>query len=149
MVMTFIQGETLEKYLERTSGNRLPPGEALQIGRQLCDVLQYLHGQQPPIIFCDVTPGNIMRTPDGQIYLIDFGMAHRFKPGPKKDLAPFGSPGYAPPEQFNRGQATPRSDIYSLGATMYQLLSGYSPASAPFHSHCTGRGRRQPDAVCQ
>jgi hypothetical protein len=132
-VMSFIQGETLEKYLERTSGNRLPLVETLQIGRQLCDVLQYLHNQQPPIIFCDVTPGNIMRTPDGQIYLIGFGMAHRFKPGQKKDLAPFGSPGYAPPEQFNKGQATPRSDIYSLGATMYQLLTGYNPANAPLH----------------
>lgn len=132
-VMSFIQGETLQKYLDRTSGNRLPLAETLQIGKQLCDVLQYLHNQQPPILFCDVTSGNIMRTPDGQTYLIGFGMAHRCKPGQKKDLTPFGSPGYAPPEQFNKGQATPRSDIYGLGATMYQLLSGYNPASAPLH----------------
>jgi tRNA A-37 threonylcarbamoyl transferase component Bud32 len=133
MVMSFIQGETLEAYLTRTNRNKLPLSEVLSISKQLCTVLHYLHSQYPPIIFRDVKPANIMRAPDGQIYLIDFGVARRFKPGQKKDTIPFGSIGYAPPEQFNKTQTTPRADIYSLGATMYQLLSGHEPDTTPFH----------------
>src|SRR5258708_868324 len=133
MVMSFIQGETLEAYLTRTNRNKLPLSEVLSISKQLCTVLHYLHSQYPPIIFRDVKPANIMRAPDGQIYLIDFGVARRFKPGQKKDTTPFGSIGYAPPEQFNKTQTTPRADIYSLGATMYQLLSGHEPDTTPFH----------------
>lgn len=132
MIMSFIRGETLEAYLERTGRTKLPLDEVLQIGKQLCAVLQYLHTQYPPIIFRDVKPANIMRVPDGRIYLIDFGVARRFKVGQKKDTTPFGSLGYAPPEQFGKAQTTPRSDIYSLGATMYQLLSGHEPDAAPF-----------------
>ncbi len=132
IVMSFIQGETLEDYLKHTNRHKLAFPEVLQIGKQLCAALSYLHSQQPPIIFRDVKPANIMRTPDGQIYLIDFGVARRFKPGQAKDTTPFGSIGYAPPEQFNKAQTTPRSDIYSLGATLYQLLTGYEPDSTPF-----------------
>jgi serine/threonine protein kinase len=132
MVMSFIQGETLEDYLKRPNCNKLPLNEVLRIGEQLCTALYYLHSQYPPIIFRDVKPANIMRAPDGQIYLIDFGVARRFKPGQKKDTTPFGSIGYAPPEQFNKAQTTPRSDIYSLGATFYQLLTGHEPDSTPF-----------------
>ena len=74
-----------------------------------------------------------MRTPDGHIYLIDFGIARHFKPGQAKDTVYYGSMGYAPPEQYGRAQTTPRTDIYSLGATLYQLLSGHDPSSSPFH----------------
>lgn len=132
LIMSFIQGETLEAYLERTRRIKLPLDEVLLIGKQLCAVLHYLHRQHPPIIFRDLKPANIMRAPDGQIYLIDFGVARHFKAGQKKDTVPLGSMGYAPPEQFGKGQTTPRSDIYSLGATMYQLLSGQEPETAPF-----------------
>ena len=131
MAMTFIQGETLEDHLERTRSKKLPLREVLDIGKQLSSVLYYLHNQYPSIIFRDVKPANIMRTPDGHIYLIDFGVARRFKSGQKKDTIPFGSLGYAAPEQFGKAQTTPRSDIYALGATLYELLSGHEPASAP------------------
>src|ERR1700731_3590432 len=89
LVMNFIQGETLEDYLSHTQGQILPLDDALHIGQDLCNVLNYLHTHQPPIIFRDLKPGNIMRSPDGQIYLIDFGIARLFKPGQAKDTTSY------------------------------------------------------------
>lgn len=132
LVMSFIQGETLANYLSQAKAGKLPLNEALQIGLQLCDVLDYLHAQQPPIVFRDLKPTNIMRTASGHIYLIDFGIARHFKPGQARDTVYYGSMGYAPPEQYGKAQTTPRSDIYSLGATLYQLVSGHDPSSTPF-----------------
>ncbi len=132
LVMSFIQGNTLADYLSQTKAGKLPLDETLSIGLQLCDVLGYLHTQQSPIIFRDLKPANIMRTTSGHLYLIDFGIARHFKPGQARDTAYYGSMGYAPPEQFGRAQTTPRSDIYSLGALLYQLVSGYDPTSSPF-----------------
>lgn len=131
LVMSFVKGQTLTEYL-RTRNGRLSVKETLEIGIVLCSVLHYLHTNQPPIIFRDLKPSNIMRTVDGHIYLIDFGIARFFKPGQTKDTANHGTSGYASPEQYGTSQTTPRSDIYSLGATLYQLLSGYEPASTPF-----------------
>src|SRR2546421_5415189 len=122
LAMSFIEGETLEEYLGHAHGGKLPVEEVLQMGTQLCSVLGYLHNRQPAIIFRDLKPANIMRTPDGHIYLIDFGIARHFKPGQAKDTAYFGSIGYAPREQFGRAQTTSRSDIYSLGAALHQLI---------------------------
>ena len=132
LAMSFIEGETLEEYLGHAQGGKLPLEEVLQIGTQLCSVLGYLHNRQPAIIFRDLKPANIMRTSDGHIYLIDFGIARHFKPGQAKDTAYYGSMGYAPPEQYGKAQTTARSDIYSLGATLYQLVSGHDPSSSPF-----------------
>jgi serine/threonine protein kinase len=131
MAMTFIQGETLEDHQEHARDKKLPLHEVVEIGKQLSSVLYYLHTQYPPIIFRDVKPANVMRTPDGRIYLIDFGVARRFKSGQKKDTMPFGSIGYAAPEQFGKAQTTAHSDIYGLGATLYELLTGHDPASTP------------------
>jgi ribosome recycling factor len=131
LVMSFIQGETLEEYLA-TKGGKLPIQEVLDIGIQLATVLSYLHSHQPPIIFRDLKPANVMRTPDGHLYLIDFGIARHFKAGQAKDTAAYGSMGYAPPEQYGKAQTTPQSDIYSLGATLHQLLSGNDPSQSPF-----------------
>jgi serine/threonine protein kinase len=128
LAMRFLEGKTLETYLSEATNSMLPILEALDIGVQLCTVLDYLHTQQPPIIFRDLKPANIMRVPDGQVYLIDFGIARLFKPGQAKDTAAFGSPGYAAPEQYGNAQTTPRSDIYSLGAIFHQLLSGNDPS---------------------
>ena len=132
LVMSFIEGETLEKYLSNAMNGKLPVHEVLNIGITLCLVLDYLHMHKPPIIFRDLKPANIMRTPEGDIYLIDFGIARHFKPGQAKDTANYGSAGYAAPEQYGHSQTTPRSDVYSLGATLYQLLTGYSPSNSPF-----------------
>lgn len=130
--MDYIEGETLEEYLNKTPDDYLPLPEALDVGVQLCDVLDYLHTRQPPIIFRDLKPLNIMRTSSGHLYLIDFGIARHFKPGQAKDTVAFGSPGYAAPEQYGKTQTTPRSDIYSLGATLYQMLTGNDPSLNPF-----------------
>lgn len=146
LVMDFIDGEPLDAYLQQIVEGCLPLKEVMNIALQLCDVLDYLHHLQPPIIFRDVKPANILLTPGGQIYLIDFGIARRFKPGQAKDTTPLGSPGFAAPEQYGRAQTTPRSDIYSLGVTLYVLLTGYNPANTPFnlppvYSLCPGLHR--------
>ena len=133
LVMEFIEGETLEHWLQnlkqQDQTRRLK--QALALGLQLCAVLEYLHTQKPPIIFRDLKPGNVMLTAQGQVYLIDFGIARLFKAGQQKDTVALGSPGYAPPEQY-RKSTSPRSDIYSLGATLHQLLSGVDPSENPF-----------------
>ena len=132
LVLDYIAGQTLEEYLSEQPDGYLPLSEALDVGLQLCDVLDYLHTRQPPIIFRDLKPSNIMRTSSGHLYLIDFGIARHFKPGQVRDTIAFGSPGYAAPEQYGKAQTTPRSDIYSLGATLYQVLTGSDPSLTPF-----------------
>ncbi|GCE30973.1 hypothetical protein KDA_64570 [Dictyobacter alpinus] len=137
LVMDFIDGETLEAYLQRPeqpdATRLLTLTETLDIGIQLCSVLDYLHTHNPPIVFRDLKPGNIIRTPTGKLYLIDFGIARYFKPGQARDTLQFGSPGYAAPEQYGKAQTTTRADIYSLGAILHQLLTGIDPAENPFH----------------
>ncbi len=132
LVMDFIEGDTLEARLSRAPGGRLPVREVLRLGLQLCTVLDYLHTRQPPIIFRDLKPANIMLTPAGDLFLIDFGIARHFKPGQTKDTVAFGSAGYAAPEQYGKAQTTAQADIYSLGATLHQLLSGNDPSESPF-----------------
>ena len=132
LVMDYIEGETLDVYLQRM-GNRLPVEEVLAIGIELCTVLNYLHTHQPPIIFRDLKPANVMRTPEGHLLLIDFGIARYFKPGQAKDTIALGSPGFAAPEQYGKAQTTPRADIYSLGAMLHSMLSGIDPSEEPFH----------------
>jgi WD40 repeat protein len=141
--MDFIEGETLEAYLGSRAGKaeEVPPSASMQkvsvdvvldLGIHLCSVLDYLHTQHPPIIFRDLKPANIMRAADGRVFLIDFGIARHFKPGQMTDTGAFGSVGYAAPEQYGRTQTTPRSDIYSLGATLHHLLTGRDPRQTPF-----------------
>jgi WD40 repeat protein/tRNA A-37 threonylcarbamoyl transferase component Bud32 len=132
LVMDFIEGETLEEHLAKSRGKYLPVEKVLEIGIQLCTVLGYLHTRQPSIIFRDLKPTNIILTPSGRVYLIDYGIARHFKPGQSKDTVAFGSPGYAPPEQYGKTQTTPRADIYALGATLHQLLTGDDPSLTPF-----------------
>ena len=132
VVMDFIAGDTLEDFLDKVI-RRLPVEATLEIGLQLCTVLDYLHAHQPPIIFRDLKPSNMMRTADNHLYLIDFGIARHFKPGKAKDTIPLGSKGYAAPEQYGKAQTTPQSDIYGLGATLHQLLTGDDPSLTAFH----------------
>src|SRR5438067_5747542 len=144
LVMDYIEGETLKERLAR-SGGRLPIEETMRIGIQLCTVLDYLHTRQPPIIFRDLKPSNVIRTPEGHLYLIDFGIARHFKPGQARDTMILGSPGYASPEQYGRAQTTPQADIYSLGAMLHQLLTGSDPAQTPF-SFCAFAITRSSDS---
>lgn len=127
LVMDFIEGETLVSMLE-SAGGQLPLEKVLPIAEQLCSVLNYLHTRQPVVIFRDLKPANVMITATGDhVYLIDFGIARLFKPAQRQDTLMCGTPGYAPPEQYG-SSTTIRSDIFSLGVTLHQLLTGVKPA---------------------
>lgn len=126
LVMEFIEGRSLEKHLE-AAGRALPEKPVLHWMIQVCQVLDYLHGQQPPIIFRDLKPSNIMLSNVGLIKLVDFGIARTYKAGKKKDTVAMGSQNYAPPEQWGREQTDQRSDVYALGATVYHLITGTLP----------------------
>ena len=133
LVMEFIEGKTLATVQDEQS---IPLDERLVMGwaLQLCAVLHYLHTRPHPIIFRDMKPTNVMITAEGEIKLIDFGIARIFKTAVKKDTSLLGSQGYAPLEQYGRGQSDARSDIYALGATLYDLLTKELPADAPSRS---------------
>jgi serine/threonine protein kinase len=132
LVMEYVEGEGLDSAL-----NRFPRGfeeqQVLLWAAQLGSALDYLHQQNPPIIFRDLKPANVMVQPDGVLKLIDFGIARYFKPGQNQDTIRFGTPGYAAPEQYGRGQTDARSDIFSLGVLLHQLLTGYDPALSPMN----------------
>lgn len=127
LVMQYIKGETLESHLQRAPGGYLEETEALRLSIGLAEVMQRMHNLDTPVIFRDLKPSNIMLTPDGKFFLIDFGIARNFTPGKAKDTTPLGSPGFAPPEQYGRAQTDQRSDIYSLGATLQTMLTGRDP----------------------
>lgn len=123
LVMEYIDGSTLEDLLEQ-QGRPFSERRVLSWARQLCDVLEYLHSQQPPVIFRDMKPGNIMLTRTGRIKLIDFGIARLFRPtGGAQDTQLLGTPGFSPPEQYGGDQTDERSDIYSLAMTLFQLMT--------------------------
>ena len=133
LVMEFIEGQTLEQRQQAAGGGALPEGDVLGWARQVSAVLAYLHDQRPPIIFRDLKPANIMLAADGQIKLIDFGIARAFAPGRAHDTQVLGTPGFAPPEQYGKAQTDARADVYAFGCTLYQLLTGYDPATTPFN----------------
>ncbi|MBN1262043.1 MAG: serine/threonine protein kinase [Anaerolineae bacterium] len=132
LVMEYVHGETLAERLATSSGG-FSQEAVIDWGLQLCDVLAYLHAQDPPVIFRDLKPDNIMVCDDGTIKLIDFGVARFFDPAKGTDTLKMGTVGYAPPEGYaGQGQTTPRSDIYSLGVTLHELLTGDDPSLHPF-----------------
>lgn len=126
MIMEFVPGKTLEAMIREANAPMLEQ-QVIGYGIQLCRVLHYLHTRQPPIIYRDLKPPNVILTPDGVLKLIDFGVARKHKIGKSKDTIAMGSAGYAPPEQYGKGQTDARSDIYALGATMLHLLTAMPP----------------------
>jgi len=130
LIMERIEGITIEEIVEKKG--ILPVIDILPWVFQVCNILIYLHSQDPPVIYRDLKPSNIMLDVKGIIRLIDFGIARFFEPRKAKDTTPLGTPGYSPPEQYGRGQTSPASDIYSTGATLYFLLSGISPEEFRF-----------------
>lgn len=127
LVMDYIAGTNLEDEVAAQGGS-LPEGRVVEIARELCEVLAYLHSFRPPIIYRDMKPGNVILTPAGHAVLIDFGIARIFTPQGKATL--IGTPGFAPPEQY-AGQVDERSDLYGLAATLHYLLTGRDPEKHP------------------
>lgn len=131
IVMDFIEGKPLNDLLKEHGAQ--PQEDVIEWGKQLCHVLNYLHAQNPPIIYRDMKPANIMLKPDGNVTLIDFGTAREFKSRHVEDTTCLGTRGYAAPEQFGgHGQTDARTDIYCLGATLYHLVTGHNPAEPPY-----------------
>lgn len=124
VIMDYIEGESLDKVLNEHGAQ----SEEMVVSwaKQVCDALSYLHSQKPPIIYRDMKPANIMLKPEGNIKIIDFGIAREYKEQNLADTKVLGTKGYAPPEQYS-GQTDPRSDIFALGMTMHHLLTGVEP----------------------
>ena len=126
LVMDYVEGEDLKQRLEREGP--LPEALVLQWAPQICEAVRYLHSLAPPIIHRDIKPANIKLTPEGQIVLVDFGVARPASADQKTATATMAfTPGFAPPEQYGVGRADPRSDQYALAATLYTLLVGLPP----------------------
>lgn len=127
LVMDFIDGEDLRNRMERLG--ILTEDDAVHIGAAICDALTYLHTRKPPILHRDIKPGNVKITPDGHIFLVDFGLAKIYQSASQATTtgARAMTPGYSPPEQYGTARTDPRTDVYSLGATLYAALSGVIP----------------------
>ncbi len=131
VVMDYIEGEPLSNVLNKKGAQ--PQETVIQWAKDLCMVLDYLHTQNPPIIYRDMKPANIMLQPNGNIKLIDFGIAREYKEQNLADTISLGTKGYAAPEQFGgKGQTDPRTDVYCLGVTLYHLLTGQNPCEPPY-----------------
>jgi len=123
--------------------------DAVMVGAAMCDALTYLHTRKPPILHRDIKPGNVKISPDGSIYLVDFGLA-KIVQGPQATTtgARAMTPGYSPPEQYGTARTDVRTDIYSLGATLYAGLSGVIPedglARAMDNAQLTALRKRNP-----
>lgn len=130
LVMDYVEGQDLEEILTEKGGS-LPEAQALAWIGQVCDALDFLHGQQPPVIHRDIKPANIKITPDGQTKLVDFGIAKVYDAKLSTTIgARAVTPGFSPLEQYGTGSTDARTDIYALGATLYQLLTGEEPVES-------------------
>ena len=133
IVMDYVEGRPLSDILSEEGV--IEEDKVADYAIQLCDVLDYLHSQNPPIIYRDLKPANIMLRPDGKITLIDFGTARKYNYDSVSDTTCLGTIGYAAPEQFageTLRQTDARTDIYNLGTTMYHLLTGVNPSEPPY-----------------
>ena len=126
LVMDFIEGEDLHERMDRLG--ELPEKDILAIGISICDALTFMHSRKPPVLHRDIKPGNVRITPEDEIFLVDFGLAKLVQKNQQTSTgARAMTPGYSPPEQYGAARTDHRSDIYSLGATMYAVLVGTIP----------------------
>lgn len=125
VVMDYAEGETLKDVIEKHGAQSAEL--VIDISLQLCGFLEYLHSFNPPYIYRDMKPANIILKPDMEVAVVDFGIMRTYKPGKTADTVCLGTSGFAPPEQYGTAQTDQRSDIYSLGMTMYNICFGVSP----------------------
>lgn len=136
VVMDYIEGRPMNEILKLEGAQS--QDRVIEWAKDLCGALDYLHSLNPPIIYRDMKPSNIMLKPDGKVKLIDFGTAKEFDEGSIADTTALGTRGYAAPEQFGdskgRGihKTDARTDIYSLGATLYHIVTGKNPSEPPY-----------------
>jgi serine/threonine protein kinase len=131
LIMNFIDGENLETILHKEGKPGLQEEKVIEWAKQVLNILKYLHNLQPPVIYRDIKPSNIMLHRDGRAMLIDFGIARIINHDSQIKKTAIGTSGYAPVEQC-RGNAEPRSDLYALGATIHYLLTGIEPLPFKF-----------------
>lgn len=130
VVMDYVEGESLDKVLEKFGPQ--PQDVVLDWAKQLADALDYLHNQNPPVIYRDMKPANVMLKPEGTVKLIDFGTAREYKGTKLSDTVVLGTRGYAAPEQYGKRETDARTDIYCLGMTMHYLLTGQNPCDEDY-----------------
>lgn len=130
VVMDYVEGESLDKVLAEYGAQ--PQDVVIDWAKQICDALGYLHSRKPPIIYRDMKPANVMLKPEGNIKIIDFGIAREYKEGNFADTTVLGTKGYASPEHYGGRQTDERSDIYTLGMTMHHLLTGVDPRTSDY-----------------
>ncbi len=158
LVLDYIEGNTIEELLVFWGG-RAPVAMALFIATEVCRILEYLHTQVPHVIHRDIKPANIMLAPGGMVYLLDYGIAHccltpdlylsssDLQPGGFSitDIA-VGSYGHAAPEQYELGrQVSERTDLFSVGVLLHQMLSGKDPEKKPKNSLFSFSALQQPE----
>ncbi len=126
LIMDYIEGEDLRQRMDRIGV--LQDEEVIIMGAAICDALDYMHNRKPPILHRDIKPGNVKISPEGIVYLVDFGLA-KMVSGTQATTtgARAMTPGYSSPEQYGTARTDHRSDIYSLGATLYAALTGVIP----------------------
>ena len=125
-VMEYVEGRSLQKILE--DGRAYTVREAVEAGLQLCGIMEQLHGQDPPMIFRDLKPANILVRPDGQFVLVDYGAVRKLRKSAGSDTMQLGTDGYAAPEQYGGWeQSDERTDIYGIGAVLHHMITGRPP----------------------
>ena len=126
-VFEYVAGRSLQSIV--AADGALPERQALEYARELCDILGYLHGLEPAVVYRDMKPSNVLLDDAGALNVVDLGIAREFKAADdqRKDTVAFGTQGYAPPEQYGCAQTDARSDIYALGCTLWHLLAGCPP----------------------
>lgn len=127
MVQDYIQGQTLKECVKQNGV--MEKEKVYNITSSLCDIIAYLHGLSPSIIYRDLKPANIIITPDEKVVLIDFGISRVYKEDKNDDTVYMGSNGYAAPEQYGSGQSCKQTDIYGIGMVMYHMTTGKVPST--------------------
>lgn len=130
IVRDYIEGETLETIVRMYGAQ--PVDSVIQWARQMCSALGYLHSQNPPLIYRDMKPANVILKSEGTIKFIDFGIMRTYKQNQRGDTCCLGTKGYAAPEQFGGSQTDARTDIFGLGMTMHHLVTGVDPKEPPY-----------------